>query len=102
MKRNILKFFLLLVTSIILLVGCTSNQTTAPGQKTVYEFKMNVNAPPTHLFMTDIVEPWVRFVEEESNGQIKISVFPSGVLGSLSTAYEDIRGGVYELGNVNP
>lgn len=84
--------------------GNESGAASLPAEEKtkVFELNLNVAAPPTHKFTTEVAEPWAKMVEEETNGQVIVHVFPSSALGNLDNAYEDIKGGVYELGVAAP
>lgn len=99
MKQHIVLSWLIVVITTVVLSGCAG---AASSGESVYEFDFNVQAPPTHKFNTDVVEPWVEMVEEETDGKVKINVYTSGALGSLNTAYDDIKNGVYDIGYVVP
>jgi TRAP-type transport system periplasmic protein len=110
MNRKSLLILAMTFVFSILLAACGSNNNeeasgNAQGQGNsdkVYEINLNVAAPPTHPFTTEIAEPWKELVETETNGQIVVNVFPSAALGSLSTAFNDIQNGVYEAGQISP
>lgn len=105
MSKKILIFIFLLLSISVLLLGCgETNQTGSGGatDKEVYELSFNVQIPATHKFHTDVVQPWSQLVEDETNGRVKIEIYNSGALGTLATAYDDIKGGVYDIGYVSP
>ncbi|MEC5424807.1 TRAP transporter substrate-binding protein DctP [Virgibacillus sp. C22-A2] len=99
MKKNSVVIVTIIV-AVLVLASCGKEGSTSG--KEVYEFDFNVQAPPNHKFNTDTVEPWAEFVEEETNGRIKINVFSSGALGAYETSLQDIKGGVYDIGYANP
>lgn len=89
------------------LLGCgkSANETSSnktSGDEEVYKLSFNVQIPSTHKFHTDVVKPWADLVEKETNGKVKIEIYNSGALGTLATAYDDIKGGVYDIGYVSP
>lgn len=90
----------------LLLVACSSEgsstESTDGNSSKVYELNLNVSAGPVSPFVKNVAEPWAEMVEKETNGVVKVNVFPSAALGSLPTAYEDIRNGLYEAGLVPP
>ncbi|MEW9673541.1 TRAP transporter substrate-binding protein [Ammoniphilus sp. 3BR4] len=107
------KILLSALFSIVLLAGCSSNESASndssaessakggdPGK--VYELNLNVSAGPVHPFTKNVAEPWAEMVEKETNGVVQVNVHPSAALGNLSSAYEDIKSGLYEAGLVSP
>jgi TRAP-type transport system periplasmic protein len=94
---------LFLTSSLLTLAACGGVQgnTTEDGSK-VYELNLNVSAAPTSPFNENVAKPWAEYVEKETDGAVKVNVFPSAALGSLSTALDDINAGVYEAGLVPP
>lgn len=105
-KRIFLKTFLFSLL-ILVLAACggkdsKDGSSSSKSNDEVYEINFNVSASPTSTFVKDIVEPWVEYVKEKSDGRIEIHVYTNAALGSLATAYEDIQNRVYELGMVSP
>ncbi|MEW9673564.1 TRAP transporter substrate-binding protein DctP [Ammoniphilus sp. 3BR4] len=108
------KMLMLVLLSVLLLAGCSSSESTSnessaesstkgkgdPGK--VYELNLNVSAGPVHPFTKQVAEPWAEMVEKETKGVVQVNVHPSAALGQLSTAYEDIKSGLYEAGLVSP
>lgn len=98
--------------SVLLIAGCSSTESSTQGNADsgkpsgdpgkVYELNLNVSAGPVHPFTKQVAEPWAEMVEKETNGVVKVNVHPSAALGQLSSAYEDIKAGVYEAGQVSP
>lgn len=112
MKRKI--FFkvtitvLLISTVLFLFTACGNKKSEEPDQTSsnqtgkVYELNLNVVASSVAPFTTQVAEPWAEMVEKETNGVVKVNVFPGGSLGKLPTALQDIKNGVYEAGLVPP
>lgn len=88
------------------LLGCGNSANKTSSEKNsgeeVYKLSFNVQIPATHKFHTDVVKPWADLVEKETNGRVQIEIYNSGALGTLATAYDDIKGGVYDIGYVSP
>lgn len=103
MSKKILLFIAILLSTSFILMGCGgSSDKTSSGSEEVYKLSFNVQIPATHKFHTDVVKPWTELVEKETNGKVKVEIYNSGALGTLSTAYDDIKGGVYDIGYVSP
>jgi TRAP-type transport system periplasmic protein len=101
--KKILMNISIIVIGIVLLAACgqakesSSSGSSGNGDK-VYELNYNDLAPPTHPYTTEVAEPWAEFVEKETDGRVKIHVFPSSALGTPDTGYDDVSGGVFDVG----
>lgn len=105
MKKNFIVKSFLVSLLVLVLAACGGNDSkgsSSKGDDKVHEINFNVSASPTSSFVKDIVEPWVEYVEEKSEGKIEVHVYTNAALGSLATGYEDIQNRVYELGMVSP
>ncbi len=107
MKKH--KFWLLLLLGIfsVVLVACedTSTANSSEGAKDdgkTYEFNLNYSASASSDFSKKVVEPWVQYVEEKSEGRLKVNAYSGAALGTLNSGYADIKGGVYEAGFIIP
>lgn len=89
-----------LIVMVLLLSACGVGR--AANHEGVYELSFNIQVPSTHQFHTEAIEPWAELVEERTDGKVKVNIYNSGALGTLSTAYEDIQGAVYDIGYVSP
>ena len=58
--------------------------------------------PATHPVQTTGIEPWVKSIEEASEGRIKIQIFPGQQLGAAPDHYDMVRDGVADISYVNP
>lgn len=45
-------------------------------------------------------EPWKKYVEEKTNGRVKVNIYHGGTLGGSGSVYQDVKGGIYEVGLV--
>ncbi|WP_404328309.1 TRAP transporter substrate-binding protein [Mesobacillus maritimus] len=100
--KKILGVLVLSITFLTLAAcGGVESNTTDDGSK-VYELNLNVSAAPTSPFNVNVAEPWAEYVEKETDGVVKVNVFPSAALGSLATSFDDVNAGVYEAGLVPP
>lgn len=97
MKKSLLGVMLLALLAV--LSGCAS---ASGSGKAEYVYSFNIQPASTHKFHTDVVAPWAEYVEEQTDGRVKIEIYNSGALGNLASAYEDIEGGLYDIGYVSP
>lgn len=103
MKKNILiKFGLLATATSIFLAGCGNGGASSAEEKETYEFSLNVSASASSPFVKEVADRWATTVEEESDGRLKVNVYSGATLGTLSSGYADIEGGVYEAGFIIP
>ncbi|MCM3587858.1 TRAP transporter substrate-binding protein DctP [Mesobacillus maritimus] len=88
---------LVTMMALLLLAACGQSESSSSDGK-VFELNYNNLAPPTHPYTKNVAEPWAEFVEEETDGKVKVHVFPSSSLGTTETGYDDISGGVFDVG----
>jgi TRAP-type C4-dicarboxylate transport system substrate-binding protein len=86
---NLIKRSTVLLSSLLL----ASSAYAADVTLTVHHF-MNPKAP-TH---TKLIQPWAEKIEKESNGRIKIEIFPSMTMGGKpNELYKQARDGVADI-----
>lgn len=107
MKKVFLNFTIMM--AIVLLAACggqseetSSTESSSNGgsntDEKVFELNYNDLAPPTHPYTKEVAEPWAEFVNKETNGRVKVHVFPSSALGTPESGYDDVSGGVFDVG----
>lgn len=106
-QKKTIGFLILSILSIVILFGCGSQdvsnkEVTEEGKKAVTSEKvieLNVNnwAPSTHHIAYNVLEPWKDFVEEKTDGRIEVNLYHGATLGKITSVYQDIKGGLYEL-----
>ncbi|MCH6266420.1 TRAP transporter substrate-binding protein [Neobacillus citreus] len=102
-KRNLIISIMLMTMLVLAACGqakesSTSSKDSTKQSKEVIEINYNDLAPPTHPYTKQVAEPWAKFVEEETNGRVRVHVFPSSALGKPDTGYDDISGDVFDVG----
>jgi TRAP-type C4-dicarboxylate transport system substrate-binding protein len=60
--------------------------------------KLNSPAPPRSSVHTGVLEPWVKAVEADSGGTLKIQMFYGGTLGHFGVNYDRVVDGVADIG----
>jgi TRAP-type C4-dicarboxylate transport system substrate-binding protein len=68
-----------------------------PAKKT-YRLKFAHHNPPTSYLAVKGFDPWVKAIETRTNGQVKIDVFPSSMLGKPSDVYDNTINGIDDIG----
>lgn len=95
----------------LLLAGCGNKETTntsenpkLPEKSKEEVFELNVNSPvaSTHHLGKNLFEPWKKYVEEKTNGRVKVNLYHGGALGNSTTSWQDINNRVYDVGLVFP
>jgi len=90
----------------IFLVACggddAENADASGSSDETYEFNLNFSASASSDFAKQVVEPWVKYVEEQSEGRLKVNAYSGAALGGLGSGYVDIEGSVYEAGFIIP
>ena len=92
-KKYKIQFIFSLTISLFSLICMTMNLDAAE-----YEFKFHHFLPKTSPAHTSMIEPWVKKIEEDSSGRIKIDVYPSMTLGGRpADLVGQARNGVVDL-----
>ncbi|MDR7079768.1 TRAP-type C4-dicarboxylate transport system substrate-binding protein [Neobacillus niacini] len=101
MKIKPIFLSIILLSFVVLLAACGKSSSESSGGDEVYEFDFNIQPPAVHNY-AKTVKNWAEYVEKETDGRIKINIYPSAALGPYESVYEDIAGGVYDIGYANP
>ncbi len=75
----------------------TTNKTNTPNK--VYRWKMTTTWPPNFPILGEAANKYAKWVEELSNGQIKIKVYGGGELVPPLEAFEAVSNGTIEMGS---
>lgn len=68
----------------------------------VYEMDVNNWTSASHHYTKNVWDPWTKMVEEKTDGRVKVHVHQGSALGKSTTVYQDVRGGLYDVGVVVP
>lgn len=102
-KMKIWMLVLLLVTSAALAAcGKSSGENEGKASGNTYEINVNFSASASSDFATKVVDPWIEYVDEKSEGRIKVNPYYGATLGGLNSGYNDIGSNVYEAGFIIP
>ncbi|ARK26405.1 hypothetical protein SporoP37_16665 (plasmid) [Sporosarcina sp. P37] len=98
-------FSILGLAFILILSACSEDSTNGTNMENdesdkVYELNVSNIQPSTHHYVYNVYEPWTEFVEKETNGRVKVNVYHGGTLGKPTSAFEDTRGGIADIGLV--
>lgn len=64
-------------------------------------FVLNFAHPwsPKHPQQTQVFEPWAQTIEKQTNGQVKVKIFPGGALGKPGQIYSMVEKGIVDIGH---
>ena len=99
MMKTKLSFGIALAT-LIAMSGCSNNQQAtadgSPDKVTTLRFAHFMTA--TDNINTEGFEPWARRIEEDSNGRIKVEIYPSATLSKPGATYDATAKGTVDIG----
>lgn len=104
MKNKILKKNLILLVLILIIVSCkntSSNASTATinvAKKEMYNWKMTTTWPPNFPVLGEVANKYAEWVEELSDGQLKIKVYGGGELVPALESFDAVSNGTLEMG----
>ncbi len=102
MKLSPILSFAILAT--ISLASC-SNQTndsadaSSTTSKETTTLRFSHFWPATSTMSTEIFEPWAKKIEQDSNGRLKIELYPSAVLSEPGATYDATAKGTVDIGS---
>jgi len=72
-------------------------QTARPGMATTYRLTYSIFFPATHGQCKAGIA-WAKQIEQKTNGQVKITVFPGGALTRANQCYDGVVKGITDIG----
>jgi TRAP-type C4-dicarboxylate transport system substrate-binding protein len=100
-KQSSVLFGCLVLVLALLLPIATGCGTTTSGPK-VYELKWAGFDPPQAFPIPGIMTPWKDKIEKDSNGRVKITLYPSESLGKGPDQYQMVLNRVCDISNIMP
>jgi TRAP-type C4-dicarboxylate transport system substrate-binding protein len=100
LKKRIFPLATILMSSALVLAACGGSSEETSGKtekKEVYQLDFNNLNPAQSTITVNVMEPWVKMVEEKTDGRVKINLHHAGALGSIENLMDDIKGGVYDM-----
>ncbi len=96
-SKKILSVLLILIMGAA--VGC-SNTSSEPEQEqaTVVELRLAHFFPSTHPAETELIQPWIKAIEEATDGQVIITSYPNQTLLNADSIYAGVVDGSTDLG----
>jgi TRAP-type mannitol/chloroaromatic compound transport system substrate-binding protein len=105
MKNKIIKTFLGVLVLMLVVISCkdSSPEGTATEVETVkkknYNWKMTTTWPPNFPVLGEVANKYAEWVEELSDGQLKIKVYGGGELVPSLEAFDAVSNGTIEMGS---
>lgn len=96
MLRKKVALLLVIVLSLSVFIGCSSNTISTPD-KADYSYHWKVaSCEPADYYMVKLAEKFIQRVNEKTGGKVTGEVFPNGQLGDLMGQLEGL-----EMGNID-
>lgn len=92
MKKGL--FWAVLTSFVVSLVFCLS---AAAAEGDVINLRLSSFTPPMHIMNKKILEPWIKMVEERTNGKLKIKLYAGGALGKPQDQYDMAARGTADI-----
>ncbi|MFZ5946170.1 MAG: DctP family TRAP transporter solute-binding subunit [Bacillota bacterium] len=94
--------FLIAILSLVLVTGCgggkqESSEPKTPSEDKVYEIKLAHSSPATNDRLEFACQEFKKYVEEKSNGKIKVTTYPASQLGAEREELEGVQLGTIEM-----
>lgn len=90
----------MVLAAMIGIAGCSqSNDTAAVDSKKTTTLRFAHFWPATSATHMEVFAPWARKIEEESDGRLKVEIFPSATLSKADAAYDAAAKGTVDIGS---
>ena len=91
----------ILLAASLAMTGCSNNDqatgaSTDAGEVTTLRFSHFMTA--TDNINTEALEPWAKKIEADSNGRLKIEIYPSATLSKPGATYDATAKGSVDIG----
>ncbi|MCI5499485.1 MAG: TRAP transporter substrate-binding protein DctP [Clostridiales bacterium] len=100
--RKIISLMLVCAMAAVLLAGCGGEPSTSSGQEgestegKTYELRLATLYPAEHE-LTVSAQAACDKIEQETNGAVKIQIYPSDQLGDYTSVYEEVMKGTIDM-----
>lgn len=83
---------------IFALTALATSLAFTPTMAETIELKLSHFLPSSHPTQKDFLEPWARELEERTNGQVKVTIYPAGsAFGHVAKQFDQVRAGVVDI-----
>lgn len=95
----------LFLAAILGMSGCSNQQENNSGTSAENSIKDTTVLrfshfwPATSAMQTDVFEPWAKKLETESNGRLKVEIYPSATLSKPDVTYDSAAKGTIDIGS---
>ena len=98
MKKDFKRISLGILSAAMLgVLGCSGGTSEeSKTEKTILRFSHFW--PATSAMHVEVFEPWAEKVEKESNGELKVEIYPSATLSKPDVMYDSAAKGVIDIG----
>ena len=69
---------------------------TAAADKPI-NLRLSSFVPPGHFMNTRILQPWIEMIDKDTNGKVKIKIYPGSALGKPQDQYDMAVSGVADI-----
>lgn len=80
-----------------LIVNLMFGMYAGPSEAKTINLKFATSFSPKHNMQVDVWEPWAEKIKEQTNGQVKVSMFPGGALGKPGDHYSLVEKGLADI-----
>ncbi len=84
----------------LLMAGALQFASLLPSAAADFELKFAHFVPPAHILHSTLWPDMIKRIEEQSNGRIKITMYPAGQLLKINEIYDGVQNGVADMGYV--
>lgn len=89
---------LLLIIIMGTAMGCSNSSSPEQNQTKAVELRLAHFFPSTHPAETELIQPWIKAIEEATDGQVKITSYPNQTLLNADSIYAGVVDGSADLG----
>ena len=79
--------------------GCSGQSSEQGAETEATVLRFSHFWPATSAMHVEVFEPWAKKIETESNGQLKVEIYPSATLSKPDMMYDSAAKGVIDIGS---
>ena len=95
MQKNLTLLARVMGIALALVISGSFSETSA--QTKVIELKYAHHNPPGGTAQTKMMQPWIKKVEEGTNGKVKFTLYPASALGAPPQQYDLVAKGIADM-----
>jgi TRAP-type C4-dicarboxylate transport system substrate-binding protein len=101
-RRKMKKHFLVVVTVLFLVILCVGLKHSYAASEKPIELRFSTYYPPMHPLVTQLMTPWAKQLEEQTNGRVKVVFYAGGTLGAPKDQYDMVIRGIADFAQSTP